>query len=63
MYQNVDVDVVVTPSRMPAMGVFNVDIDVLASGGEDAERHLVLVDTGASYLSLPGSVLRRLGYR
>ena len=48
---------------MLAMGVFNVDIEVLGSGGEDAERHWVLVDTGASYLSLPGSVLRRLGYR
>ena len=48
---------------MPAVGVFHVDIDVVASGGGDAERHPVLVDTGASYLSLPGSVLRRLGYR
>ena len=45
------------------MGVFHVEIDVLASRGGDAERHLALVDTGASYLSLPGSVLRRLGYR
>ena len=50
---------------MLAMGVFHVDIDVLAStgGDADAERHLALVDTGASYFSLPGSVLRRLGYR
>ena len=48
---------------MLAMGVFHVDNYVLASAGRDAERHLVLVDTGASYLSLPGSVLRRLGYR
>jgi predicted aspartyl protease len=48
---------------MLGMGIFHVDIDVVASGGADAERHLVLVDTGASYLSLPGSVLRRLGYR
>ena len=45
------------------MGIFHVDIDVVASGGGDAERHPVLVDTGASYLSLPGSVLGRLGYR
>ena len=45
------------------MGVFHVDIDVLASAGGELERHLVLVDTGTSYLSLPGSVLRRLGYR
>ena len=48
---------------MLTMGVFHVEIDVLASAGGDAERHLALVDTGASYLSLPGSVLRRLGYR
>lgn len=44
------------------MGIFHVDIDVVASSGADAERHSGMVDTGASYLSLPGSVLRRLGY-
>lgn len=44
------------------MGIFHVDIDVVAAAGDDVERHPVVVDTGASYLSLPGSVLRRLGY-
>jgi predicted aspartyl protease len=49
-------------ARIVAMGIFYVDVDVAAASGADAERHTV-VDTGASYLSLPGSVLRRLGYR
>ena len=49
-------------ARMAAMGVFYVDIDVIPPSGADAERHVVLVDTGALYLSLPGSVLRGLGY-
>ena len=41
---------------MLAMGVFHVDIDVVASGGGDAERHY------DSLVSLPSSVLeeRRL---
>jgi predicted aspartyl protease len=30
--------------------------------GDAAERQTVLVDTGASYLSLPASLLSRLGY-
>jgi predicted aspartyl protease len=47
---------------MAAMGIFHVDFDVVASSGADVERHPGLVDTGASYLSLPGSVLHRLGY-
>ena len=51
------------PMYSIAMGIFHVDIDVIASSDSDAERHIVLVDTGASYLALPGSVLRRLGYR
>ncbi len=44
------------------MGLFHVDIDVLPSNGGTAELQTVLVDTGASYLSLPASVLGRLGY-
>jgi len=44
------------------MGLFHVDIDVLPSNGGTAERQTVLVNTGASYLSLPASVLGRLGY-
>ena len=50
-------------ARMTSMGIFHVDIDVFPASGAGAERHVVLVDTGASSLSLPGSVLRRLGYR
>ena len=46
-----------------AMGIFYVNIDVVAASGADAERRPVLVDTGASYLSLAASLLRRLGYR
>ena len=49
--------------RPHAMGLFHVDIEVLPSNGGRAERHAVLVDTGASYLSLPASLLVRLGYR
>jgi predicted aspartyl protease len=40
------------------MGIVYVEIDVAAAAGETAERHQLMVDTGASYLSLPGSVLR-----
>jgi predicted aspartyl protease len=50
-------------ARIVAVGIFYVDIDVVSALGADTERHTVLVDTGASYLSLPGSVLSRLGYR
>lgn len=49
--------------RPHAMSLFHVDIEVLPSNGGLAERHAVLVDTGASYLSLPASLLGRLGYR
>lgn len=63
MYRSVDVDLASRLPRMLPMGIFHVDIDVMASRDGDAERHSVLVDTGASYLSLPGSVLSRLGYR
>ncbi len=45
------------------MGTFHVEIEVVAVGGGETERHLVLVDTGASYLSLPRAILTRLGYR
>jgi clan AA aspartic protease len=45
------------------MGIFHVEIDVADAAADRVERHRVLVDTGASYLSLPRSVLTRLGYR
>lgn len=45
------------------MGIFHVEIEIAAADGNATERHLVLVDTGASYLSLPRPVLARLGYR
>lgn len=45
------------------MGLFHVDIEVLPANGGAAECQTVLVDTGASYLSLPASVLGRLGYQ
>jgi clan AA aspartic protease len=45
------------------MGLFHVEIDVLDATTSRTERHAVLVDTGASYLSLPASILSRLGYR
>jgi predicted aspartyl protease len=45
------------------MGLLHVDIEVLPAHGGAAERQTVLVDTGASYLSLPASMLERLGYR
>lgn len=45
------------------MGLFQVDIEVLPANGGAAERQTVLVDTGASYLSLPASVLQRMGYQ
>jgi clan AA aspartic protease len=45
------------------VGLFHVDIEVLPAAGGAAERQTVLVDTGASYLSLPARVLDRLGYQ
>ena len=45
------------------MGTFHVEIEVVAADAGEPERHSALVDTGASYLSLPRSVLGRLGYR
>ncbi len=44
------------------MGIFHVEIEIAAADGSAVERHVVLVDTGASYLSLPSAVLARLGY-
>jgi clan AA aspartic protease len=44
------------------MGTFHVEIEIVAAGNGASERHMALVDTGASYLSLPGSILHRLGY-
>ena len=45
------------------MGIFHVEIEVVSAAGGQTERHFVLVDTGASYLSLPRAILDRLGYR
>jgi clan AA aspartic protease len=45
------------------MGLFNVEIEVLPANGGTPRRQSVLVDTGASYLSLPREVLVSLGYQ
>jgi clan AA aspartic protease len=45
------------------MGLFHVDIDLLPSNGGVPRSHRVLVDTGASYLSLPRTLVMGLGYR
>jgi len=45
------------------VGLFRVALEVLPAGGGAGEHQTVLVDTGASYLSLPAGVLDRLGYR
>ncbi len=47
----------------PAMGHFQVEIEVLPANGGSAQTQSVLVDTGASYLSLPRSLLISLGYQ
>ena len=44
------------------MGLLTVDIEVIAANEATSEAHPALVDTGASYLSLPRTVLERLGY-
>jgi clan AA aspartic protease len=44
------------------MGLFTADIEVIAANDTRSEEHPALVDTGASYLSLPRTVLERLGY-
>ena len=43
------------------MGTFRVSIDIGDPQGERYEPVDALVDTGATYLTLPGSVLQRLG--
>ena len=45
------------------MGLFQVDIEVFPANGGSPQTHSVLVDTGASYLCLPRSLLLSLGYR
>jgi clan AA aspartic protease len=45
------------------VGLFHVEVEVLPANGGTAQRHAALVDTGASYLSLPRDVLLGLGYR
>jgi len=45
------------------MGLFQVEIEILPADGGPPESQSVLVDTGASYLSLPRRVLTALGYR
>ncbi len=44
------------------MGLFQVEIQVVPANGGSPQTHSVLVDTGASYLALPRSVLTSLGY-
>ena len=43
------------------MGVFKVKIEVGHTGGGPTESLNALVDTGAFYSQVPGSVLQRLG--
>ncbi len=45
------------------MGHFEVDVEVFPAGGGLPQTQSMLVDTGASYLSLPRSLLVSLGYR
>ncbi len=45
------------------MGLFQVEIEVLPANGGAPERVSVLVDTGASYLALPRSLVVSLGYQ
>ena len=42
------------------MGTFRVPVEVGDAAGRRFEPVEALVDTGASYLALPGSILRRL---
>jgi clan AA aspartic protease len=44
------------------MGLLTVDIEIVSADEATSESHLALVDTGASYLSLPRQLLERLGY-
>ena len=43
------------------MGVFRVPIEIGAPSGSEFETVDAVVDTGATYTMLPGSVLTRLG--
>lgn len=45
------------------MDRFRVEIQLLPAVGDTVKTMSVLVDTGASYLALPGSLLTSLGYR
>jgi clan AA aspartic protease len=45
------------------MGLFQVEIQVVPADGGLPQTESVLVDTGASYLALPRSLLISLGYR
>ncbi|MGH7265158.1 MAG: aspartyl protease family protein [Candidatus Rokuibacteriota bacterium] len=45
------------------MGIFHIEIELLPANGGTPRRERALVDTGASYLSLPGSLVVGLGYR
>jgi clan AA aspartic protease len=45
------------------MGLFRVDIELLPANGGFPRTHRVLVDTGASYLSLPRRLVAALGYQ
>lgn len=48
---------------MDRMGTFRVPIEIAAVGGSHFERLDALVDTGATYTSVPRDVLERLGVR
>jgi len=43
------------------MGTFRVPVEIGNSSGERYERVEALADTGATYTSVPGSLLQRLG--
>ena len=45
------------------MGLFQVDIGLLPANGGSVQPQSVLVDTGASYLTLPRTLLTSLGYQ
>ncbi len=45
------------------MGLCQVEIEVLPADGGSPQIQSVRVDTGASYLTLPRSLLTSLGYR
>lgn len=45
------------------MGLFHVEIEVIPADGGAPQAQSMLVDTGASYLALPRSLLTSLRYR